>query len=139
MLTLSEATEAYQVMLEAHRAHPDHDGLYADLLKARAQMEWAWEWGLDGPQMVEDEHLTHAVLIGTDEEERTDNADHLSLGHLSAEAKHRWVCHDCITVHVKDARYVMRTPHVWVSAYRAGQGSSYALCHDHLLARLSDA
>lgn len=39
---LALETEALQVMLEAHRAHPDDDELYADYLKAKARCEVAW-------------------------------------------------------------------------------------------------
>ncbi len=39
---LGAEIEAYQVLLEAHRARPHNDDLYEDLLKARAAMERAW-------------------------------------------------------------------------------------------------
>jgi hypothetical protein len=35
-------TEAYQALLEAHRAEPDNDELYADMKKAEAVMETTW-------------------------------------------------------------------------------------------------
>lgn len=35
-------TEAYQVMLEAHRLDPDNEDLYTDYLKAKAAVEIAW-------------------------------------------------------------------------------------------------
>jgi hypothetical protein len=41
-MTLAEASEAYQAMLEAHRAHPDNTELHEDMIKARAAMEIAW-------------------------------------------------------------------------------------------------
>lgn len=41
-MTLAEASEAYQTMLEAHRAHPENLDLYEDMVKARAVMEIAW-------------------------------------------------------------------------------------------------
>lgn len=41
-MTLAEASEAYQALLEGHRAHPDNDELYEDMLKAKAAMEIAW-------------------------------------------------------------------------------------------------
>jgi hypothetical protein len=39
---LAAETEAYQVLLEGHRAHPDDEDLYADMLKAKAAIEVAW-------------------------------------------------------------------------------------------------
>jgi hypothetical protein len=39
---LAAETEAFQALLEAHRALPDNDDLYADMLKAKAAMEVAW-------------------------------------------------------------------------------------------------
>jgi len=39
---LSEATEAFQTMLEGHRAHPDNDELSEDLVKAKSEMDVAW-------------------------------------------------------------------------------------------------
>jgi hypothetical protein len=35
-------TEAYQALLEGHRACPDDEELYLDMLKAKAAMEIAW-------------------------------------------------------------------------------------------------
>jgi hypothetical protein len=42
LMTLQEATEAYQAMLEGHRAHPDDELIWEDLCKARQAMEIAW-------------------------------------------------------------------------------------------------
>lgn len=42
MLDLGAESEAFQVMLEAHRADPDNDDLYDDYLKAKAAVETAW-------------------------------------------------------------------------------------------------
>jgi hypothetical protein len=39
---LASETEAYQALLEGHRACPDNEELYLDMLKARAAMEVAW-------------------------------------------------------------------------------------------------
>jgi hypothetical protein len=39
---LAAETEAFQALLEAHRALPDNDELYVDMLKAKAAMEVAW-------------------------------------------------------------------------------------------------
>ena len=39
---LASETEAYQALLEGHRACPDDEELYLDMLKARAAMEVAW-------------------------------------------------------------------------------------------------
>jgi len=39
---LAVETEAYQVLLEGHRAHPENDELQEDLRKAKAAMEIAW-------------------------------------------------------------------------------------------------
>jgi hypothetical protein len=40
--TLGVEVEAYQALLEGHRAHPEEDQIFDDLLKARAAMERAW-------------------------------------------------------------------------------------------------
>ena len=42
VLNVATETQAYQALLEGHRADPDNEDLYADLLKARAAMEIAW-------------------------------------------------------------------------------------------------
>jgi hypothetical protein len=39
---LAAEIEAYQALLEGHRAHPDDEDLYRDMLKARGAMEIAW-------------------------------------------------------------------------------------------------
>jgi hypothetical protein len=39
---LASETEAYQALLEGHRAWPDNEDLYLDMLKAKAAMEVAW-------------------------------------------------------------------------------------------------
>jgi hypothetical protein len=39
---LAAETEAYQALLEGHRAYPDNEDLYLDMLKAKAAMEVAW-------------------------------------------------------------------------------------------------
>jgi hypothetical protein len=39
---LALATEAFQALLEGHRAYPDDDQLFDDLRKAKAAMEQAW-------------------------------------------------------------------------------------------------
>ncbi len=39
---LDAETSAYQTLLEGHRAEPDDEELFADLLKAKAAMERAW-------------------------------------------------------------------------------------------------
>jgi hypothetical protein len=39
---LAIETQAYQVLLEGHRADPDDNDLYEDMLKAKAAMEIAW-------------------------------------------------------------------------------------------------
>ncbi len=39
---LALETQAYQVLLEGHRADPDDELLYQDMLKAKAAMEIAW-------------------------------------------------------------------------------------------------
>lgn len=39
---LAAETEAYQALLEGHRANPDNEDLYRDMLKARGAMEIAW-------------------------------------------------------------------------------------------------
>jgi predicted transcriptional regulator len=41
-VTLADQTEAYQALLEGHRAHPDDDEIAEDLRRARAAMEVAW-------------------------------------------------------------------------------------------------
>jgi hypothetical protein len=41
-LDLAAETIAYQALLEGHRAYPDDEQIYADLLAARAAMEVAW-------------------------------------------------------------------------------------------------
>jgi protease I len=41
-LDLRAETEAYQALLEGHRADPDDEELYSDMVKARAAMEVAW-------------------------------------------------------------------------------------------------
>jgi hypothetical protein len=41
-MDLAIETQAYQALLEGHRAHPDNEDLYIDLQKARAAMEVAW-------------------------------------------------------------------------------------------------
>jgi len=42
MISLAEATEAYQALLEGHRAYPDDELIWEDLCKAKAEMEVAW-------------------------------------------------------------------------------------------------
>jgi hypothetical protein len=42
VLNLATETQAYQVLLEGHRADPDNEDLYTDLQKAKAAMEIAW-------------------------------------------------------------------------------------------------
>lgn len=42
VLNLATETQAYQALLEGHRADPDNEDLYTDLLKAKAAMEIAW-------------------------------------------------------------------------------------------------
>jgi hypothetical protein len=39
---LPAETEAYQALLEGHRACPDNEDLYLDMLKAKAAVEVAW-------------------------------------------------------------------------------------------------
>jgi hypothetical protein len=39
---LALETQAYQVLLEGHRAAPDDELIYQDMLKAKAAMEVAW-------------------------------------------------------------------------------------------------
>jgi hypothetical protein len=39
---VASETEAYQALLEGHRARPDDQELYLDMLKAKAAMEIAW-------------------------------------------------------------------------------------------------
>jgi hypothetical protein len=41
-MTLAEASEAYQALLEGHRAYPENNELHEDMLKARAALEIAW-------------------------------------------------------------------------------------------------
>jgi hypothetical protein len=41
-LDLALEIQAYQALLEGHRADPDDELLYQDMLKARASMEVAW-------------------------------------------------------------------------------------------------
>jgi hypothetical protein len=41
-LDLSLETQAFQALLEGHRADPDNEDLYRDMLKAKAAMELAW-------------------------------------------------------------------------------------------------
>jgi hypothetical protein len=40
--------QAYQALLEGHRADPDDEVLYQDMLKAKATMEIAWLQQLNG-------------------------------------------------------------------------------------------
>jgi hypothetical protein len=42
VLNLAIETQAYQALLEGHRADPDNEDLYTDLQKAKAAMEIAW-------------------------------------------------------------------------------------------------
>ena len=42
VLNLATETQAYQALLEGHRADPDNEDLYTDLQKAKAAMEIAW-------------------------------------------------------------------------------------------------
>jgi hypothetical protein len=46
---LASEIEAYQALLEGHRADPDDELLYQDMLKAKATMELAWLQRLEGP------------------------------------------------------------------------------------------
>jgi hypothetical protein len=39
---LALETQAYQVLLEGHRAAPGNELIYQDMLKAKATMEIAW-------------------------------------------------------------------------------------------------
>jgi hypothetical protein len=39
---LATQIEAYQALLEGHRAYPDDQELYLDMLKAKSAMEVAW-------------------------------------------------------------------------------------------------
>ena len=39
---LALETQAYQALLEGHRAAPDDELIYEDMLKAKAAMEIAW-------------------------------------------------------------------------------------------------
>lgn len=41
-MSLADETSAYQTLLEGHRADPDNDELWQDLLKAKGAMEVAW-------------------------------------------------------------------------------------------------
>jgi hypothetical protein len=41
-LDLATETQAYQALLEGHRAEPDDELIYQDMLKAKASMEIAW-------------------------------------------------------------------------------------------------
>lgn len=41
-MTLADETEAYQALLEGHRAYPDDEEIAEDLDRARAAMEVAW-------------------------------------------------------------------------------------------------
>jgi hypothetical protein len=45
---LSMETQAYQALLEGHRADPDDELLYQDMLKAKATMEIAWLQRMNG-------------------------------------------------------------------------------------------
>jgi hypothetical protein len=45
---LASEIEAYQALLEGHRADPDDELLYQDMLKAKATMEIAWLQQLNG-------------------------------------------------------------------------------------------
>jgi hypothetical protein len=42
VLNVATETQAYQALLEGHRADPDNEDLYTDLQKAKAAMEIAW-------------------------------------------------------------------------------------------------
>jgi hypothetical protein len=42
VLNLAIETQAYQALLEGHRADPDNEDLFTDLQKAKAAMEIAW-------------------------------------------------------------------------------------------------
>ncbi len=42
MSGIADEFMAYQALLEGHRAHPDDDLIYEDMLKARRSMEVAW-------------------------------------------------------------------------------------------------
>ncbi|MGZ4280062.1 MAG: hypothetical protein ACXVVU_25775 [Solirubrobacteraceae bacterium] len=42
VLNLAMETQAYQALLEGHRADPDNEDLFTDLQKAKAAMEIAW-------------------------------------------------------------------------------------------------
>jgi hypothetical protein len=39
---LSDETTAYQVLLEGHRAYPDDEHIYEDMLKAKVALTVAW-------------------------------------------------------------------------------------------------
>lgn len=39
---LAAETQAFQTLLEGHRAHPEDEDLYRDMLKAKAALEIAW-------------------------------------------------------------------------------------------------
>lgn len=41
-LDLAAEITAYQALLEGHRAYPDDEQIYVDMLKAKAAMEVAW-------------------------------------------------------------------------------------------------
>jgi hypothetical protein len=45
---LQTETQAYQTLLEGHRADPDDELLYQDMLKAKAAMEVAWLQRMNG-------------------------------------------------------------------------------------------
>jgi hypothetical protein len=45
---LAMEIQAYQALLEGHRADPDDELLYQDMLKAKATMEIAWLQQLNG-------------------------------------------------------------------------------------------
>jgi hypothetical protein len=47
---LSAETQAFQALLEGHRADPDNEELYRDMLKAKAAMEVAWLSAAVGPK-----------------------------------------------------------------------------------------
>lgn len=42
VLNVATETQAYQALLEGHRADPENEDLYTDLQKAKAAMEIAW-------------------------------------------------------------------------------------------------
>jgi hypothetical protein len=39
---MAAESDAYQTLLEGHRADPDNEELYEDMLKAKAVLELAW-------------------------------------------------------------------------------------------------